>query len=201
MNGVIKFSSWKRTLPSKRDAFSLMEVVIALGVVTFALVGLMGLMPVSIDSSRASVNETRAAQIAQRLFTDYKAQSFSGITFPLYDTSGNATGNSLTPSINLATLSGSSSPTLFQANASGELMVNQGGNVYFIDSPSQPVDSNPAYYIGVSYNNSPAGFDFGDPSNIKANQVNIRVSWDLQAGATVTSSRYYSGFTSVVTAY
>jgi len=184
-----------------RGAFSLMEVVIALGVVTFALVGLMGLMPVSIDSSRASVNETRAAQIAQRLFTDYKGQSFTGITFPLYDTSGNPTGNNLAPSINLTTLTGSSSPTLFEANASGELMVSQAGNTYFVDIPSQPIDSNPAYYIGISYNNSPVGFDFGDPTNIKANEVNIRVSWDLQAGASVASSHYYAGFTSVITAY
>lgn len=59
-----------------RSAFSLVEIVIALGVVSFAIMGIVGLFPVAMRSAQESQNETRAAVIAQQIFSDLK--SFSG---------------------------------------------------------------------------------------------------------------------------
>lgn len=51
-------------------AFSLIEVVLALGIISFALVGIMGLFPVAMKSAQESQRETRATFIAQQVFGD-----------------------------------------------------------------------------------------------------------------------------------
>lgn len=57
---------------SKKSAFSLIEIVLALGVISFALVGIMGLFPVAMRSAQESQRETRAALIAQQIFSDLR---------------------------------------------------------------------------------------------------------------------------------
>ena len=52
--------SWTREAP----AFSLIEVVIALGVITFAITAITGLLSVALKSSRASTDETLVASFA-----------------------------------------------------------------------------------------------------------------------------------------
>jgi uncharacterized protein (TIGR02598 family) len=48
--------------------FSLVEIVVALGVMAFALAGIAGLFPVAMASAQDSRRETRAALIARQLF-------------------------------------------------------------------------------------------------------------------------------------
>lgn len=69
----------KAPLPSK--AFSLVEVVIALGVVGFALIAVLAFFPVGLTSNRSSAGETRAAQLARAIFgtIDSQCATFSGI--------------------------------------------------------------------------------------------------------------------------
>jgi len=55
--------------------FSLVEVVLALGVIAFALVGIMGLFPVAMRSAQESQRETRATLIAQQIFSDLRAST------------------------------------------------------------------------------------------------------------------------------
>lgn len=55
---------------SVKIGFSLIEIVLALGIISFALVGIMGLFPVAMNSALESQRETRAAHIAQQIFTD-----------------------------------------------------------------------------------------------------------------------------------
>ena len=62
------FIGWKPML----QAFSLIEIVLALGIISFALVGIMGLFPVAMKSALESQRETRAAQIAQQIFSDLR---------------------------------------------------------------------------------------------------------------------------------
>jgi len=52
--------------------FSLVEVVLALGIVSFAVMGIIGLFPVAMRSAQESQRETRAAVIAQQIFSDLK---------------------------------------------------------------------------------------------------------------------------------
>lgn len=51
-------------------AFSLIEIVLALAVISFALVGIMGLFPAAMKSAKESQQETRATHIAQQIFDD-----------------------------------------------------------------------------------------------------------------------------------
>lgn len=56
-------------------AFSLVEIALALGVTAFALIGVIGLIPVAMKSAQESRRETRATLIAQQIFSDLRVQS------------------------------------------------------------------------------------------------------------------------------
>lgn len=53
--------------------FSLVEVVLALGVIAFAIVGIMGLFPVAMRAAQESQRETRATLIARQILTDLES--------------------------------------------------------------------------------------------------------------------------------
>jgi uncharacterized protein (TIGR02598 family) len=59
----------------KHTAFSLVEVVLALGIIAFALVAILGVFPTGLSSTRTSVSDTRAAALANAVFTTIDAQS------------------------------------------------------------------------------------------------------------------------------
>ena len=66
--------------PSRRRstirAFSLIETAIALGIVAFVLVALMGMLPVGLSSFRQSIDATVCAQIIQRIVSDAEQSDF-----------------------------------------------------------------------------------------------------------------------------
>jgi uncharacterized protein (TIGR02598 family) len=72
-------------------AFSLLEVVVALTVVSFSLIGILGLLPVALNTAKDSQDETRVTQMAQELMEDLKGrkgiqfspQTFDTNVFPL----------------------------------------------------------------------------------------------------------------------
>jgi uncharacterized protein (TIGR02598 family) len=51
-------------------AFSLIEIVLALGIVSFALVGIIGMLPAAMDAATNSQQETQAAFIARALYSE-----------------------------------------------------------------------------------------------------------------------------------
>ncbi len=57
--------------------FSLVEVVLSLGVVSFAFVGLVGLIPVGLESFSQAVDSTVTTQIAQRVTTVARQAKFT----------------------------------------------------------------------------------------------------------------------------
>ena len=61
---------------SATRAFSLVEVVIALGIFAFAIVGLLALFPVAIESARTSREETLVVNIARMVMADIKVSPF-----------------------------------------------------------------------------------------------------------------------------
>jgi len=63
--------------------FSLVEVVVALGVIGFALIAILGLFPMAMTASRASQDETRSAFIAQFIFSHIQSQHPTNGSFPL----------------------------------------------------------------------------------------------------------------------
>jgi len=55
-------------------AFSLVEVIVALGIIAFALSILLALMPVGLRSATDTVQETTAATLAERVFAEFRAK-------------------------------------------------------------------------------------------------------------------------------
>src|SRR5205823_11915436 len=81
-------------------AFSLAEVVIALGVITVGIIAVLGVFPIALQTGHSAQDETRAAHIAQSIFGSLVAQApsqFSNVQIRLSD------GVTFSPSINLTT--------------------------------------------------------------------------------------------------
>lgn len=146
-----------RNLP--RRAFSLVEVVLALGVISFAIVAILGMVPTALQTGHSAQDETRATQIAQTIFSALASQAstnFTNIQFPLADGSN-------------PNLSASSSPT------SPNLYVDNNGKIIATAAGA-------TYAITLSTNATPAGFSPADAG--LASQVTVSVAWPASAPAT-----------------
>jgi uncharacterized protein (TIGR02598 family) len=62
----------KRPL-SGSAAFSLVEVTLALGVAAFVLLAIIGMLPTSLKTQQASIQQTTANQIISQIFSDLRA--------------------------------------------------------------------------------------------------------------------------------
>jgi type II secretory pathway pseudopilin PulG len=63
-----------------RSAFTLIEIVLALGVAALAVVGIMALLPAGLDSGRSAQVETVASNLAQWMFEDrFLGRGFSAV--------------------------------------------------------------------------------------------------------------------------
>jgi type II secretory pathway component PulJ len=58
---------------SLNRGFSLVEVVLALGVAAFCLIAVMGLLPVALKVQQASIQQTKANAIISQITTDLRA--------------------------------------------------------------------------------------------------------------------------------
>jgi type II secretory pathway pseudopilin PulG len=123
-------------------AFSMIEVVLALGLVSFALVAVLAFFPMGLKSNRASVSETRAAQLAKAIFgtIDSQCSTFSAI---------NCYG--ISPPLDLASLS-----TMTEAPGASTHVLYAS-----YPSPNQPVISSTAsadsiYTIEMRFDNDPS---------------------------------------------
>jgi type II secretory pathway pseudopilin PulG len=54
--------------------FSLIEVVLAIGIVSFSLIAILGLLPMALNGERQSQDETHMAHIASQIFADLQAR-------------------------------------------------------------------------------------------------------------------------------
>lgn len=61
------------TLRPRKPGFSLVEVVIALGLVSFCFVGVIGLLPVGLNQQSKAVQSTRATQLAMAVASDLRS--------------------------------------------------------------------------------------------------------------------------------
>jgi uncharacterized protein (TIGR02598 family) len=62
----------KRSL-AETSAFSLVEVTLALGVAAFCLIAVLGLLPTSLKTQQASIQQTTANSIISQIFSDLRA--------------------------------------------------------------------------------------------------------------------------------
>ncbi len=98
-----RFLFSKSVAAVKKSAFSLIEVVLALAVIAFAITGIMGLFPVALRSAQESQRETRATLIARQIFSDLQTSPATNALI--------ATGTNLASSGNFKTESLSNSWT------------------------------------------------------------------------------------------
>jgi uncharacterized protein (TIGR02598 family) len=61
----------------REAAFSLVEIVLALGIISFAFVALLGLMPIGLRSFEGAIDATVQSQIAQAVTTQARQSKFS----------------------------------------------------------------------------------------------------------------------------
>jgi len=66
-----------RASSANRRAFSLVEVVIAVGVVAFAFVAILGLIPAGMSQFRQATDTSVCAQIAQRIINECQETDFT----------------------------------------------------------------------------------------------------------------------------
>lgn len=76
-------------------AFSLVEVVLAIGVVSFAFVALLGLLPAGMAQFRKAIDTTVGAEIAQRVIDDAEQADFDVLT----NTAANSTTINTQPTV------------------------------------------------------------------------------------------------------
>lgn len=62
--------------PRKSSGFSLVEITLALGILSFSIVSLMGLMSVGLTSFRDSIDTTVESQIAQSILNEKRQTAF-----------------------------------------------------------------------------------------------------------------------------
>ena len=66
-------------VPAKGAGFSLIETALALGIVAFAFVALMGMLPAGLTTFRKSVDTTVSAQIVQHIVSDAEQSDFDAL--------------------------------------------------------------------------------------------------------------------------
>lgn len=79
----------------RKDAFSLVEVALAIGLFSFCLIALMGLIPVALQTSRNSINRNTTTRMLQSvraslLSTPSSTLATNGSGSFLFDPEGNA---------------------------------------------------------------------------------------------------------------
>jgi type II secretory pathway pseudopilin PulG len=68
------YSKMRTNSPLRRGAaFSLVEITFALGVAAFALLAMLGMLPVGLKTQQAGIQQTTANQIISTIFSDLRA--------------------------------------------------------------------------------------------------------------------------------
>ena len=88
-------SGYPRRVQSERG-FSLIEVCLAIGIVAFAMIPIIGIMPVGLNTFRNSIDASVGSQIVQRVIDDEQQMDFPSLvatsgssSYRYFDTLGN----------------------------------------------------------------------------------------------------------------
>jgi uncharacterized protein (TIGR02598 family) len=114
----------KLRIANRPNGFSLVEVAISMAVVSFALVSILGMVPIGMTNFRQAMNNTVESQIVQSLTSDLELASFSQLaatpTF-YFDADGNpanATTQVYTATITVASVNGTAQPVNLVSSSS-----------------------------------------------------------------------------------
>ncbi|MGH7983275.1 MAG: Verru_Chthon cassette protein B [Candidatus Udaeobacter sp.] len=79
-----RYSSYRTGSNSKVAAFSLVEIVLALGVAAFCLIAIVGLMPVGVQTNRNATSQTAATNIMAAIVADLRTTPAAATTSPQF---------------------------------------------------------------------------------------------------------------------
>jgi uncharacterized protein (TIGR02598 family) len=147
-----------------KRGFSLAEVVVALGVITVGVIGVLAVFPTALQTGHSAQDETRAAQIGQSVFGSLVAQARTA-------------GGNLNPAATIP-----STTTSVDLTSLGQYTLYADNNGQLTNSAA-----NGTYAITIYTNNSVPGFS--DPTS--ANVVTVRVAWPATAPAANQTFRDY----------
>ena len=178
-----------------RRAFSLVEVTLALGLVTFVLVAVLGTVPVALSSGHQSLDQNRAAAVANTLFASFRGQAFNNVCYldsqfqsdgatPLSTTGSGTPGN--TDPLDLNLLMSSSSPTHFYAsfldpnplNGSDADTFGEQRRLCFTAYTGTAIQQRPGaanYFVILTFNDTPPGTVIVPSAAIPAQANQIRM--------------------------
>ncbi len=77
VHAATRVTRWKC---DAREAFSLIEVTLAIGVMAFALLAIFGLIPVGLGSFRTAKDISITSQIEEKIFSEVKSMTFDNLT-------------------------------------------------------------------------------------------------------------------------
>ncbi len=149
------------------QAFSLVEVTLALGVTAFSLIAVMGLLPVAAKTHRAAVQQTRANDILTAIVADFRATpKGSGNSSSQYQT--------LLPN---------------DRNKPSYLYFSNDGSTG--EKANKPTEGT-TFYAVISYIDPPAG-----AGSSTATLFHIKVCWPYGEDTSITPEGYVETFLSL----
>ncbi len=77
-----RYSSYETVSNSRAAAFSLLEVVLALGVAGFCLIAILGLLPVGVQTNRNASSQTAVNNIIATVMSDLRTTPAAAVTSP-----------------------------------------------------------------------------------------------------------------------
>jgi uncharacterized protein (TIGR02598 family) len=77
-----RYSSYETASNSRAAAFSLLEVVLALGVAGFCLIAVLGLLPVGVQTNRNASSQTAVSNIIATVVSDLRTTPTAAMTSP-----------------------------------------------------------------------------------------------------------------------
>ena len=180
----------------RRGAFSLVEVTLALGIVTFALVGVIGVLPTAMSSGRQGFDQNRAAAIANTLFTSFRSQSFNNVCYldSQFQDDGITTvaGSGLDLNSLNTTSAPANDPQPFYVSFNDVALANTGTDSFGEQRHLSFTQTAPAngtrYLVTLHFNNQPPGMPIVPPTaaptgmpasggpQAEANQIEIVIS-------------------------
>lgn len=78
----MRMGGWRRSGSARMAAFSLIEVTLAVGIMGFAFVAILGMVPVGLKNYRETKNTAVSSQIAQQILSQVQVAPYSQLTQP-----------------------------------------------------------------------------------------------------------------------
>jgi type II secretory pathway pseudopilin PulG len=170
--------------------FSLLEVVIALGVITVGIVGVLAVFPTALQTGHSAQDETRAAHIAQSVFGSLVAgasSQFSNVQLPLSPPPSPSPAPTPFLSIDLTACSSPTAPTLYADN-DGRLIQGATTATY-------------AIFVFTCNSGCTPPCSFADPG--AASEVTLRVLWPPMPnqGPTPAANQTFRDYVRIISKY